>query len=272
MIEKLNKQRKKATSLSLVVILIVVLLAIVSALLSKIHFLFTLFGILLLIICLYLFSKYIIIPKYDDIKGQMIVNSLKLNKNLRCLRIKSFVSPINILFDVVDMSYTNPFRFIKDNINLDVEDFVITKKERKKVAVRSFHGKIMQVNLTNYFSKDILAILDNNQDTKIFMTKANEHFKNAKLVSQMTPNGKYLTNTTNKDDLRKIGLLFDNIEMFNILLYKNNILTLMIKQKEEPFEFNLQNEIDFNTLDKAKKCYCDVDKILSVIKGENFYG
>ena len=71
-----------------------------------------------------------------------------------------------------------------------------------------------------------------------------------------------------KDDLRKIGLLFNNIDNFNMILYKNNVLSIMIKQKEQPFEFNLQNEIDLNTIDLAKKCYLDVDKIISAMKGE----
>lgn len=268
MIKQFNKKRKKATRLSLIVILIVILLAAISTLLSKIHFLFTILSILLLVTLLYLFSKFLIIPKYDEIKCDIIKYSIKNSNYVNCKRIKSSVTVFNIFFNVNDLSYINPFRFYNDKFSLDVEDFVITKKRKKNVVNKEFQGKIIKIQINNYFSKEVLAIMDNNQDTKHFVNIANEHFKNATLSSRMTPNGKYLTNTNNKDDLRKIGLLFSNIDGFNMILYKNNVLSIMIKQKEQPFEFNLQNEIDLNTIELAKKCYLDVDKIISNMKGE----
>lgn len=268
MIKQFNKKRKKATTLSLIVIIIVIALAFLSALLSKIHFLFTILCISLLMILLYFFSKLLIIPKYDAIKSEIIQHSLKNSSYVKCKRIKSYVSVFNLFFTFSNLSYINPFRFYNNKFNIDVEDFVITKKERKKVATRQYHGKIIRIEINNYFSKDILAIMDNNQDTKHFVNIAKEHLSNATLSSYMTPNGKYITNTNNKDDLRKIGLLFNNIDNFNMILYKNNVLSIMIKQKEQPFEFNLQNEIDLNTIDLAKKCYLDVDKIISAMKGE----
>lgn len=268
MINELNIKRKKATKLSLIITIIIILLTVLIVSFSYKHFLFAIFGGLFLIISLYILSKFLIIPKYDLIKADLISFSLKTNKNIKCQRIKSFVSPINAFFDLSNMSYVNPYSFNKYNLTYDVEDFVITKKRKKNVVNKEFQGKIIKIQINNYFSKEVLAIMDNNQDTKHFVNIANEHFKNATLSSRMTPNGKYLTNTNNKDDLRKIGLLFSNIDGFNMILYKNNVLSIMIKQKEQPFEFNLQNEIDLNTIELAKKCYLDVDKIISNMKGE----
>ena len=58
------------------------------------------------------------------------------------------------------------------------------------------------------------------------------------------------------------------IENFHLLLYKNNKLSIMIKEKEAAFECQLQEEITNKTLDNARRSYSEVKKILEYFRNE----
>jgi uncharacterized protein YaaN involved in tellurite resistance len=99
-------------------------------------------------ILLYFFSKLLIIPKYDAIKSEIIQHSLKNSSYVKCKRIKSYVSVFNLFFTFSNLSYINPFRFYNNKFNIDVEDFVITKKEVDKIYVilKQYENDIHKAN------------------------------------------------------------------------------------------------------------------------------
>ena len=266
MLEEINKKREKICRISQIFTFILVIVAIVLVLLTAEVFLLGLLGGLLLVVLLYVVSKKIIIPRYNIVKGELINLAIKKDReDITTEYIDSFKSQLDVFFDVVNMSYTNAIRIKYKGLDIDVEDFVVTERKVRKASV-TYKGKIIQFSQENFFSKEILAIPDFLNDSKEFQNTAKEHFKNANLVLSLTGKGKYLTNTSIKEDLYKISSLFDKVDNFHLILYKNNKVSIMIKEKVEPFECPLQKEIDVHTLENCKKAYAEVNKILKFIE------
>ena len=269
MLEELNKKREKICKISQTLTFIIVAITILLVALSSKHFLFGIFGGLILVICLYLLSKLIVMPKYNLIKAELIQNVItKERENIKCSFIESFKNPLDIFFDIINMSYTNPIRIEYKDLNIDVQDFVITENKARKAKIL-YKGKIIQFEIENFFTKEVLAIPDFLSDSKTFENKAKEHFQNANLELSLTSKGKYLSNTNDKNDLNKIATIFDKVDNFHLILYKNKKVSIMIKEKIEPFECSLQNEIDTKTVENCKKSYAEINKILNYIDKNN---
>lgn len=268
MLEEINKKREKICRISQILTFILVIIAIVLVLLTAEVFLLGLAGGLFLVFLLYIVSKKIIIPKYNIVKAELISLAIKKDReNITCEFIESFKNPLDVFFDTINMSYTNPIRINYKDIKLEVEDFVVTEKKTRRASI-VYKGKIIQFEVDNFFSKEVLAIPDFSGDFKEFQKKAKEHFRNASFELMLTSKGKYFTNTKDKNDLYKISILFDKIDNFHFILYKNNKVSIMIKEKIAPFECPLQKEIDNKTLEDAKKAYSEVNKILNFIEKE----
>ena len=266
MLEEINKKREKICRVSQIFTFILVIVAVVLVLYTAEVFLLGLLGGLLLVVLLYIVSKKIIIPKYNIVKAELINLAIKKDReNITCEFIDSFKSPLDVFFDVVNMSYTNPIRINYKDYKIEVEDFVISERKARRASV-TYKGKIIQFEANNLFTKELLAIPDFSNDSKTFQKEAIEHFKNAELKPMLTSKGKYLTNTTDRNDLNNIAVLFDKVDNFHLILYKNNKVSIMIKEKIEPFECPLQKEIDNKTLENCKKAYSEVNKILCFIE------
>lgn len=267
MLEKLNRKRKNACLLSLIITIIIIILVIIVVGFSYKNFLFAVLGAFLLIIGLYFLSKLIVIPKYNKVKEEIINYSIKIKDcDVATNYSKSFSTPISVYFDLSKMSYTNPIKFKINNIETQVEDFIIKDKINSKKEQIIFKGKILQINNIDLFSKDTLAFPSSFHETKEFELKTREHFKNAILKSVTTYNGKYITNNENKNDLYVIANIFEKIDNFHLLIYKNNNLYILVKEKNNPFEFNLQNEITLDTIEMSKKCYKQFNDIINALK------
>lgn len=269
MLEEINKKREKICRLSQILTFSLVLVAVLLILFTSEMFLLSILGCLVLVTLLYFISKKVIIPKYNIVKAELIDLAIKKDReNISSEFINSFKSQLDVFFDVVNMSYTNPIRIKYKGLNIDVEDFIVTDSKVRKANI-IFKGKIIQFEVNDFFSKEILAIPDFLNDSKTFQKKANHHFKNVELKPSLTYKGKYVTNTDHKDDLNKIAILFDKVDNFHLIMYKNNKVSILIKEKIEPFEWPLQKEIDSKTLENCKKAYSEVNKILYFL--ENNY-
>lgn len=264
--EELNKKREKICKKSQIMTFIIVAIAVLCVALTIKHFLFGLLGGFILIISLYYLSKKYVIPEYNKIKAEIINHTLKI-ENSKTTYIESFKNPLDIFFEIINMSYTNPIQIESNDLKFKVEDFVITD-DKKKGAKVTFKGKIIEIEKENLFTKDVLAVPSFFHEFKNYEEKVYDHFRNAEFNLNYTFKGKYLTNTKEKEDLNKIAALFNEIENFHILLYKNNKLSIMIKEKEQPFECELQKEITNKTIDNAKKSYQETRKILEYFINE----
>lgn len=271
MLDRLNKSRKKACALSLLLTIVVVILTALLIYLVRKSFIFAFFGIIVLIAGLYLLSNFIVIPKYNKIKASIISMSIKdeLN-NVECQYIKPFTHDLSVFFNINNMSYTNPISFDYNNYKFLVEDFIIKEKIKgQKKEQITFQGKFIKVNIKNLFNKDTVAIPNFCHESKEFENKFSTHFKNATLKSNTTFKGKYLSNNDDKNDLIKIASIFERINNFHLLIYKGDVLTIMLKEKCEKFEFNLQNEITLEILEKAKISFKGLNDVLIKIKEIN---
>ena len=266
MLKELNNKREKICKKSQTMTFIIVAITVICVALTIKHFLFGLLGGFILIISLYYLSKKYVIPEYNKIKAEIINHTLKI-ENTKIDYDESFKSPLDIFFDIVNMSYTNPLLIESNDLKFKVEDFVITEGN-KKGAKPIFKGKIIETEISNLFTKDVLAVPSFFHEYRTFESSVYEHFKNAEFNLNYTYKGKYLTNTKEKENLTKIATIFNEIENFHLLLYKNNKLSIMIKEKEVAFECQLQEEITNKTLDNARRSYSEVKKILEYFRNE----
>lgn len=266
MLNELNNKREKICKKSQTMTFIIVAITVLCVALTIKHFLFGLLGGFILVISLYYLSKKYVIPEYNKIKAEIINHTLKINDTTTTYN-ESFKSPLDIFFDIINMSYSNSVLITLNDLNFKVQDFVITEGN-KKGAKTTFKGKIIEVEIDDLFTKDVLAIPSFFHEYRSFESSAYEHFKNAEFNLNYTFKGKYLTNTKEKDDLTKIASIFNEIENFHLLLYKNNKLSIMIKEKEAAFECQLQEEITNKTLDNARRSYSEVKKILEYFRNE----
>lgn len=265
MLDELNKKREKICKKSQILTFIIVAITVICVALTVKHFLFGLLGGFLLIISLYYLSKKYVIPEYNKVKSEIINSTFK--NNTTTTYIESFKSPLDIFFDIINMSYTNPLNINYNNLNFKVEDFLITEGNKKGAKVL-FKGKILELEIENLFTKDVLALPSFFHEFKNFEETVYDHFKNAEFNLNYTFKGKYLTNTKEKEDLLKIATIFNEIENFHIILYKNNKLSIMIKERENPFECELQKEITNKTIDTAKRSYKEIKKIIEYFINE----
>lgn len=265
MLEELNKKREKICKKSQILTFVIVAITVLCVALTIKHFLFGLLGGFLLVISLYYLSKKYVIPEYNKVKAEIINSSLK--ENTVTTYIESFKTPLDIFFDIINMSYTNPLKINYRDLNFNVEDFLITEGNKKGAKVL-FRGKIIEIEIKDLFTKDVLALPSFFHEFKNFEDKVYDHFKNAEFSLNYTFKGKYLSNTKEKEDLNKIATIFSEIENFHIILYKNNKLSIMIKERENPFECELQKEITNKTIDNAKRSYKEVKKIIEYFINE----
>ena len=125
-----------------------------------------------------------------------------------------------------------------------------------------FASLVLVLPKTNFY-KNIEIHLDYLEVDNVF-----EVFTEYELVDHFIFSQR-LTFLENKNDLYVIANIFEKIENFHLLIYKNNNLYILVKEKNNPFEFNLQNEITLDTIEMSKKCYdaCTSEKKLVIIKG-----
>lgn len=262
--ELLNKKRKKITTLSLIITLLIIALTVTIICFTFDHILVMFFVAIILVMFLYLLASKFVMPKYAILKTNIIESCYKTkDDNLNISSIKPFNSELEVFFNKVLINYRDALNInILDNKyfleSISVKDATCKKKEINY----TFKGYILKITSPLNFKNDILAIDENYHESKKFINSCNNHFISSNFKSNIVGNKKYYSNIKNKEDLQLLNKITKTINSFNVILYKDNTLMILIKEKNNEFNFNLTNQIDNETLSKCKDSYDNIFKMI----------
>lgn len=265
MLELLNKKRKNITLLSLILTLLIIVTSVIIISFTIDHIIIMFFVLFSLVVLLYLLSSKIIIPKYQTLRAEVVENIFKSKFNDIIVKKNNTFNPsLEIFFSKPLINYLDSNILILNNIEYFVEFFnVVDKVNSKKNSNIVFKGYFVQFEYKLPFTKDILAIAAEHTDSKNFQKTIDNHFTGSTFKTQFTRNGKYFTNTSKKEDFDLLFKILKNLTDFHIFFYKDNKISILIKEKNNNFTFDLKNEIDNNTLQQCKECYENIIKLVS---------
>lgn len=266
-IDALNKKRKRICALSLTLTIIIMVIGVFMIILGMHNTYFFIGGPVFIIVFLFLLSKFLIMPKYEDLRIEIIKEIFLIRK---CdYQISKSKEKFNELGNYYDNKYLklSSKQEIKINNNIyKYVDFDLMQKKGLKNYYSDLSGKIIKFENTLNNKEPFAFILANNQESNKYVTFLKDTFKN--INENVTSLKRYKPYVALYNDYFPLEILniIDEIDGFNCIISNEKEIIIISLEKRINLEFRLQDELKNNNLVDYKNA---INSLLKVLEKAN---
>ena len=266
-IEALNKKRKRICALSLTLTILIMIVGGIMIILGMHNTYFFVGGPVFIIVFLFLLSKFLIMPKYEDLRIEIIKNIFSIIKcNYQISKSKEKFNELGNFYDNKYLKFSTKQQITINNVVYKFVDFDLMQKKGLKNYNSDLSGKIIKFdNLLN--NKEPFAfILSNNQESDKYITFLKDNFRN--INENITSIKRYKPYTALYNDYLPIEILnvIDEIDGFNCIISNENEIIIISLEKRINLEFRLQDELTNNNLVDYKNA---INSLLRILEKTN---
>jgi len=260
MIENINKKRKMINLLSLTITVILFLtFLLIIYLYSMTHFYISIIACIVLIASLYCLSRFIIKPMYNNLVNELFNIAFKDKYN------NSNIVISKNSFDILTYLFNKDYYSLENKTSIECNDKVIEfcdfNYKENKANSKQFYGKCINITFSAKMfkkqgfyaiNKDISEPFNNylaNKFTKIdnFSNRKNTTYK---VFSDESYNYLYME-------------ALSDISSSTFCIINENTITLFYENKEDGFNFKLNNKLKDDVIYYIKDCYSNMFKTIN---------
>lgn len=266
-IDALNKKRKRICALSLTLTIIIMVIGVFMIILGMHNTYFFIGGPVFIIVFLFLLSKFLIMPKYEDLRIEIIKEIFFIRKcNYQISKSQEKFNELGDYYDnkFLKLSSKQEIR-INENIYKYV-DFDLMQKKGLKNYYSDLSGKIIKFDNILKNKEPFAFILANNQESDKYVTFLKDNFKN--INENVTSLKRYKPYVALYNDYFPLEILniIDEIDGFNCIISNGKEIIIISLEKRINLEFRLQDELKNNNLIDYKNA---INSLLKVLEKAN---
>ena len=262
-IDALNKKRKRICALSLTLTILIMIVGGIMIILGMHNTYFFVGGPVFIIVFLFLLSKFLIMPKYEDLRIEIIKNIFSIRKcNYQISKSKEKFVELGNFYDNKYLKLSTKQQITINNVVYKFVDFDLMQKKGLKNYYSDLSGKIIKFNNLLKIKEPFAFILSNNQESDKYITFLKDNFRN--INENITSIKRYKPYTALYNDYLPIEILnvIDEIDGFNCIISNENEIIIISLEKRINLEFRLQDELTNNNLVDYKNAINSLLKIL----------
>ena len=266
-LDTINLKRKYITRLSVIISTIIIALGAVSLVLGMYFTLFYILTAIILIGGLYCLSKFLIMPKYEALKID-ILNNIVLS-NYKNIKVKSSTEKFNYLnnfYDKDKTKKTSKYDFIIDENIYHTATFELMVKSGLKYVNSNEMGRIIKFENKFKNVENCAFISLNHKESEKYVTFLKDEFTNRNdNVTSLRKYKPYVALYNNKIQIEILDII-EEINSFNCIIIKQDYIYIIDNEKNIPFEFKLQDELTNNKLIDCRNSINNLVKVLTKIE------
>ena len=161
-IDVLNKKRKGICALSLTLTIVIIVIGAFMLILGMYNTFFFILAPIFIIVFLYLLSKFLIIPKYETLRINIIEEILKnRNKNYKIIKSKEKFDELKNYYDYKQLKLSSKQQLTIKNIDYSYVNFELLEKSRPSYVHKKLNEKGISCTLSQVeLSIDFIRSLD----------------------------------------------------------------------------------------------------------------
>ena len=262
-IDALNKKRKRICALSLTLTILIMIVGGIMIILGMHNTYFFVGGPVFIIVFLFLLSKFLIMPKYEDLRIEIIKNIFSIRKcDYQISKSKEKFNELGNFYDNKYLKLSTKQQITINNVVYKFVDFDLMQKKGLKNYYSDLSGKIIKFDNLLKIKEPFAFILSNNQESDKYITFLKDNFRN--INENITSIKRYKPYTALYNDYLPIEILnvIDEIDGFNCIISNENEIIIISLEKRINLEFRLQDELTNNNLVDYKNAINSLLKIL----------
>ena len=266
-IEALNKKRKRICALSLTLTILIMIVGGIMIILGMHNTYFFVGGPVFIIVFLFLLSKFLIMPKYEDLRIEIIKNIFSIRKcNYQISKSKEKFNELGNFYDNKYLKFSTKQQITINNVVYKFVDFDLMQKKGLKNYYSDLSGKIIKFDNLLKNKEPFAFILSNNQESDKYITFLKDNFRN--INENITSIKRYKPYTALYNDYLPIEILnvIDEIDGFNCIISNENEIIIISLEKRINLEFRLQDELTNNNLVDYKNA---INSLLRILEKTN---
>lgn len=224
-------------------------------------------GPVFIIVFLFLLSKFLIMPKYEDLRIEIIKNIFSIRKcNYQISKSKEKFVELGNFYDNKYLKLSTKQQITINNVVYKFVDFDLMQKKGLKNYYSDLSGKIIKFNNLLKIKEPFAFILSNNQESDKYITFLKDNFRN--INENITSIKRYKPYTALYNDYLPIEILnvIDEIDGFNCIISNENEIIIISLEKRINLEFRLQDELTNNNLVDYKNA---INSLLRILEKTN---
>ena len=266
-IEALNKKRKRICALSLTLTILIMIVGGIMIILGMHNTYFFVGGPVFIIVFLFLLSKFLIMPKYEDLRIEIIKNIFSIRKcDYKISKSKEKFVELGNFYDNKYLKLSTKQQITINNVVYKFVDFDLMQKKGLKNYYSDLSGKIIKFDNLLKIKEPFAFILSNNQESDKYITFLKDNFRN--INENITSIKRYKPYTALYNDYLPIEILnvIDEIDGFNCIISNENEIIIISLEKRINLEFRLQDELTNNNLVDYKNA---INSLLRILEKTN---
>ena len=266
-IDALNKKRKRICALSLTLTIIIMVIGVFMIILGMHNTYFFVGGPVFIIVFLFLLSKFLNMPKYEDLRIEIIKNIFSIRKcDYQISKSKEKFNELGNFYDNKYLKFSNKQQITINNVVYKFVDFDLMQKKGLKNYYSDLSGKIIKFDNLLKIKEPFAFILSNNQESDKYITFLKDNFRN--INENITSIKRYKPYTALYNDYLPIEILnvIDEIDGFNCIISNENEIIIISLEKRINLEFRLQDELTNNNLVDYKNA---INSLLRILEKTN---
>ena len=266
-IDALNRKRKRICALSLTLTILIMIVGGIMIILGMHNTYFFVGGPVFIIVFLFLLSKFLIMPKYEDLRIEIIKNIFSIRKcNYQISKSKEKFVELGNFYDNKYLKLSTKQQITINNVVYKFVDFDLMQKKGLKNYYSDLSGKIIKFDNLLKIKEPFAFILSNNQESDKYITFLKDNFRN--INENITSIKRYKPYTALYNDYLPIEILnvIDEIDGFNCIISNENEIIIISLEKRINLEFRLQDELTNNNLVDYKNA---INSLLRILEKTN---
>ena len=266
-IDALNRKRKRICALSLTLTILIMIVGGIMIILGMHNTYFFVGGPVFIIVFLFLLSKFLIMPKYEDLRIEIIKNIFSIIKcNYQISKSKEKFNELGNFYDNKYLKFSTKQQITINNVVYKFVDFDLMQKKGLKNYYSDLSGKIIKFDNLLKNKEPFAFILSNNQESDKYITFLKDNFRN--INENITSIKRYKPYTALYNDYLPIEILnvIDEIDGFNCIISNENEIFIISLEKRINLEFRLQDELTNNNLVDYKNA---INSLLRILEKTN---
>ena len=266
-IDALNRKRKRICALSLTLTILIMIVGGIMIILGMHNTYFFVGGPVFIIVFLFLLSKFLIMPKYEDLRIEIIKNIFSIRKcDYQISKSKEKFNELGNFYDNKYLKFSTKQQITINNVVYKFVDFDLMQKKGLKNYYSDLSGKIIKFDNLLKNKEPFAFILSNNQESDKYITFLKDNFRN--INENITSIKRYKPYTALYNDYLPIEILnvIDEIDGFNCIISNENEIIIISLEKRINLEFRLQDELTNNNLVDYKNA---INSLLRILEKTN---
>lgn len=264
-----NKKRSRYALLSIILTTLIIASYVICVVIFSKYALFVgLGGAIIVLILLYVVSKFLIIKLYNNLKVEILTDVIKKESKTKSITLNEEKDDfLYHFYTKSDLNVKSRYNFIYQDSNVVVKEFEIASKRAFKSNKVNLAGKYIKYK-SNKELKNCVFILNYDNETNKYVDYYSYYYTKKNDNIYLRSSKQYICLYEDGFDI-KILEAFDKVSKFHMISIENNIIEILYLDSKPIFDFKLQNEITSNTINAAKDSFSQVCGLINYLRKED---